>query len=140
VWGAQANLALATNFQDLWWAAPAGVESGWGINFTHQGDIIFATWFTYDAAGKPLWFIVVANKTSPGVYQGEVSTVTGPPFDADPFDPALVVETVVGNAAITFLDGNHASFTYALFQDGQVIQQTKSITRQVFAAPGTVCQ
>jgi len=24
-----------------------------GINVTHQGDTIFATWFTYDAAGRP---------------------------------------------------------------------------------------
>ena len=23
-------------------------ESGWGINFAHQGDVVFATWFTYD--------------------------------------------------------------------------------------------
>lgn len=34
--------------------APAGAESGWGVNFTHQGDTIFATWFTYDD-GTPLW-------------------------------------------------------------------------------------
>jgi len=26
---------------------PEGVESGWGVNFTHQGDTIFATWFSY---------------------------------------------------------------------------------------------
>ena len=48
-WGRSLNLARATNYQDLWWN-PA--ESGWGVNFTHQGDIIFATWFTYDAAAS----------------------------------------------------------------------------------------
>jgi hypothetical protein len=25
-----------TNYQGLWWAAPGGVENGWGINFAHQ--------------------------------------------------------------------------------------------------------
>ncbi|MGC1818702.1 MAG: S8 family peptidase, partial [Casimicrobiaceae bacterium] len=40
--------AAAPNYQGLWWASPAGSESGWGINFAHQGDVIFATWFTYD--------------------------------------------------------------------------------------------
>jgi serine protease len=39
----------------LWWAAPAGSESGWGINFANQGNVIFATWFTYDATGKAWW-------------------------------------------------------------------------------------
>ena len=42
------------NYEGLWWANPAGSESGWGINFAHQGDTIFATWFTYDLTGKSL--------------------------------------------------------------------------------------
>ena len=37
------------NYTGLWWAAPTGSESGWGIYLAHQGDTIFATWFTYDA-------------------------------------------------------------------------------------------
>ena len=50
-----ASLACAQttpNYQGLWWNAPAASESGWGINFAHQGDVIFATWFTYDLTGK----------------------------------------------------------------------------------------
>ena len=105
VWGQQANLAAATNYQDLWWN-PA--ESGWGVNFTHQGDVIFATWFTYDAAGKPWWLIAELRQTAAGVYGGKVSTVKGPAFDAVPFDAGKVVETVVGEATVTFADGNHA--------------------------------
>src|SRR5205814_3193098 len=60
----------AANYQGLWWNAPPGSESGWGINFAHQGDTIFATWFTYDANGKPLWLAVQADKSAPGVYSG----------------------------------------------------------------------
>jgi hypothetical protein len=134
-WGAQPNLALATNFQDQWWKYPAASEAGWGINFAHQGDTIFATWFTYGADGKPLWFIVVARKTAASTYAGPVSTVTGPPFYSVPFDPSKVVETVVGEATITFVDGNRASFAYTV--NGK--SQAKEITRQVFNAPGTVC-
>jgi hypothetical protein len=135
-WGALADLTLAATFQDLWWAAPAGSESGWGVNFTQQGNIIFFTWFTYDALHQPLWFIAVAELKSPGVYQGPISTVTGPPFNAVPFDPANVVETVVGDVTITFADGNHATFAYTI----NGVMQTKQITRQVFADPGTACQ
>ena len=136
VWGMQADLTLATNYQDLWWVV-AGAQAGWGINFNHQGTVIFATWFTYDANGKPLWFIVLANQEgATNVFSGDVSTVTGPPFTADPFDASTVVETVVGNAKITIIDGNHATYGYTV----NGVTQTKNLTRQVFTSPGTVCQ
>jgi len=133
--GAQPNLALATNYQDLWWAAPAASESGWGINFTHQGDTIFATWFTYDLDGTPLWLVATTNKTAAGVYAGTLFRTTGPAFNAMPFNPAEVVATPVGTATLTFADGNDAMFAYTV----NGVSQTKAITRQVFRAPGTVC-
>ena len=80
--GAVADLATATNFQDLWWKKPATSESGWGINLNHQGDTIFATWFTYDLTGAPLWLVVTAPKTAPGVYYGDFYRTSGPRFDA----------------------------------------------------------
>jgi len=135
-WGAEPNLALATNYQDLWWNAPPGSESGWGITFTHQGDIIFATWFTYDAQGIPWWLIAELRKTAERIYTGPMSTVTGPPFSAMPWDRTKVVETVVGTALVTFGDGNSATFAYTM--NGKA--QSKPITRQVFSAPGTICQ
>jgi len=132
----QPNLALAANFQDLWWAI-GGNESGWGINFTHQGNIIFATWFTYAASGKGRWVYLVAAQTAvPNVYAGLLKTTTGPPFSAEPFDPDAVVRTTAGNATITVIDGSHATFDYTL--DG--VTQSKSLERQVFVAPGTACQ
>jgi len=135
-WGAQPDLTLATNYQDLWWVTN-GDESGWGINFTHQGNIIFATWFTYDANGKAWWLFSVAQETAvPRVYSGPVKTAAGPPFNADPFDPNAVTRTAVGNATITMIDGNHARFEYTV----NGVTQAKNLTRQVFAPPGTVCQ
>jgi hypothetical protein len=135
-WGVQADLSVATNYQDLWWRSPAGSESGWGINFTQQGDIIFATWFTYGPDGAPTWFIILAERQPGNVFTGPVSTVTGPPFNAEPFDPALVVETIVGNATVTFADGDSATLAYTIGD----VQQVKPIIRQVFVAPGTFCQ
>ena len=134
--GAQPNLAQATNYQDLWWKMPAGSESGWGINFTHQGDTIFATWFTYDHDHSSIWLVVTANKTTPGTYTGTLYRTTGPAFNAVPFNPAAVVGTSVGTATITFGDGNTASFAYTV----NGVSQTKAISREVFRPPGTVCQ
>jgi hypothetical protein len=133
---ATGSLAAATNYQDLWWASPAGSESGWGINFTHQGDTIFATWFTYDVDHSPMWLVVTAPKTAPGVYSGTLYRTTGPAFNALPFNPANVVPTAVGSATFTFTDGNNATFAYIV----NGVSQQKAITREVFNPPGTVCQ
>jgi len=138
--GAQPNLALATNYTDLWWAAPAGSEAGWGVNLTHQGDIIFATWFTFDHDRTPRWMVVQATKTGPGVYAGtQVYRLTGPAFNAVPFPPIGSVGgptgVIVGTASFAFSDGNNAMFSYTV--DG--VTQNKAITREVFVAPGTVC-
>jgi hypothetical protein len=133
--GAAVNLAAATNYQGLWWAAPAGSESGWGINFAHEGDTIFATWFTYDLDGTPMWLVVTANKTAQGTYQGTLYRTTGPAFSAVPFDPNKVGITAVGQATLTFTDGNTGTFAYTV----NGIAQAKAITRQVFSG-GTTCQ
>lgn len=154
VFGTQANLAHATNYQDLWWAAPAGVESGWGVNFTHQGDTIFATWFSYSNTiwnvwdygdhwiRTPLWLSATLNKTGPGVYTGTLYRSTGPAFSAVPFLPAMVMRTAVGTLTTTFAHGNSANFAYTveLNGPGSAVTQSKAIERQVFRTPGTNCR
>jgi hypothetical protein len=134
--GLVSDLSQAYNYQDLWWAAPAGSESGWGIFLTHQGDTIFATWFTYGADGSPLWLVVTAARTAAGTYAGTLYQTSGPPFNVLPFDPAKVVATAVGSATFTFTDGNNGIFAYTV--NGET--QQKAITRQIFVAPGTLCQ
>ena len=128
--------SVAFNYQDLWWAAPAGNESGWGIDLTHQGDVIFATWFTYATDGSPMWVSATAPKTAKGTYAGTIVRTKGPSFDSVPFDPKAVTLTEVGSLTLTFQNGNQGTFDYTL--DG--ITQTKSITRQIFNTPGTICQ
>jgi hypothetical protein len=130
------DLTQAYNYQDIWWAAPAGVEAGWGINFTHQGDTIFATWFTYDVDRTPIWFVATAPKTAAGVYSGTLYQTTGPAFNAVPFNPTAVTATAVGTATFTFTDGNDATFAYTV----NGVSQTKPITREILQSPGTVCQ
>ncbi len=139
VWGTQANLALVDNYTDMWWV-PGGMESGWGINFTQQGDAIFAAWFTYDFTGAALPLTATLVKVAPRVYSGQLIKTSGPPFSAVPFDPNAVTRTVVGTATVTFQNGNAATFTFTVTDGGRTTTQTKQITRQVFRAPGTVCR
>ena len=140
MFGAQVNLALTNNYQDLWWAAPAGAEAGWGINLAHEGDTIFATWFTYDHDHSPMWLVTTAVKSGLSSYAGDLIRLSnGPPFNSVPFppigSPGGASGSVVGTATLSFFDGNSGTFSYTV--DG--IAQTKSITREVLASPGTVC-
>jgi len=135
-YGIQTDLTLAYNYQDLWWASPAGSESGWGVNLTQQGQIIFATWFTYDLDQTPLWLSVTAPQTAAGTYSGTLYRTTGPAFNSVPFNPANVAATAVGSATFTFTDGNTGTFAYTV----NGVTQTQAITREVLVAPGTVCQ
>ena len=138
-WGALANLALATNYTDLWWAVGGG-ESGWGINFSHQSDAIFATWFIYDFDGAALPMSATLTRFGQGIYSGSLIKTAGPAFSAVPFDPNAVTRTVVGTATVTFTTGNAATFAFTVTDGGKTTSQTKAITRQIFRAPGTVCQ
>ena len=123
------------NYQDLWWGGPA--ESGWGINITHQGDILFAAWFTYGTDNRGRFIVMSAGRRSgPGVYTGELYRTTGPRFNAVPWNPREVTVTQVGTGTFRFLDNDTGDFTYTV--DG--VTQTKRISRQVFANPQTVCR
>ena len=129
------------NYQDLWWRSPANSESGWGVNITHQADILFATWFTYQAGSgttnKGLW-LVMSNgvKTANGVFTGDLQTTTGPAFSATPFDSSKVVRTTVGSATFTFTDANNGTFSYTV----NGVTQTKPITRLTYSSPATICR
>jgi hypothetical protein len=135
------DYASATNYQDLWWVGD-GSESGWGINFAHQGDSVFATWYTYDVDGAPLWLSVLAARVgATNVYTGTLYRTSGPRFDA--YDATKAVLTQVGTATLTFANGGSATFSYTTTGVGGLpaASQSKTISRYVFAAPaGTVCR
>jgi hypothetical protein len=123
----------AVNYQDMWWAPG---ESGWGINFTHQGDTIFASWFIYDANGDPSWVSAALTKTGSRSYAGALDATTGPPLDSAPFDSTRVTHNTVGSATLIFSDGANGAFAYTL----NGVSRTKAIARFVFRGAGTVCQ
>jgi alpha-tubulin suppressor-like RCC1 family protein len=130
------------NYQDLWLRSATGSqEAGWGINITHQGDILFATWFTYlpgsGQANKGMW-LVMSNgaKVSNGVYSGPLQTTTGPAFNTVPFNPNSVNRSTVGTGTFTFTDANNGTFNYTV----NGVTQSKPIARYIYASPSTVCQ
>ena len=129
------NNTATTSYQGLW-LGPNATESGWGINFTHQGNVLFATWFTYGADGT-MWLVMSGGtQTAPGRFAGDLHRTTGPAFNAEPFTAIQSSNyTQVGNLTVNFTDGNTGSMTYTV----NGVTQTKSISRYVFTTPTPVC-
>jgi hypothetical protein len=131
--GGVAKASSGVNYQDLWWR-PA--ESGWGVNLAHQGNTIFATWYTYDSSGMAVWMIMSnATKTGDGTYAGAVFRATGPSFDSAAWDARRVSLTQVGSATLAFTDAANGTFAYTVGG----VTQSKAITRMVYALPASVC-
>ena len=128
-----AHLVAAPNYQALWWRSPGGSENGWGVNVTHQGDVLFVTWYTYDLDGSALWLFSDAHKTVDGTYTGSLYQSRGSPFLATPYDPSRFIPSSVGTATFTFSDANNGTFAYTV----NGITQSKPITRFVFAQAPT---
>ena len=122
-----ASLGATLNFQGMWWNAPAGSESGWGINFAHQGDVIFATWFTHDANGQAWYMSMTAHQTGPNTFAGTLLRTAGPPLDAIPSTRIRCSGSRwARHADVLRRQQRH------LRLHRQRHSQTKSITRQVF--------
>ena len=121
------------NYQDIWWRPS---ESGWGVNLAHQGDTIFATWFTYDAAGKGLWLVMPNTaRTAEGVYAGKVYRASGPAFNSAAWNASGVQATEMGSATFTFTDSSHGTFAYTVGGSAQ----SKPIERMIYSLPASVC-
>ena len=123
------------NYTALWWN-PA--ESGWGVNFNHQGNTLFGTLFTYEASRAPLW-LVMSNGAmqSDGVtFIGDLYRTTGPAFNANPFTPIGAANvTTVGTMTVSFVDVNAGTLRYTV----NGVEVTKVIQRQVFGTRAATC-
>ena len=125
-----ASLVQAANYDGLWWRSPAGMESGWGVNIAHQGDVLFATWFTYDTDGRDLWLVMPSSTRNGNAYSGSLYRTTGSPLTQQPWTENTVL-TEVGSATFTFDDSNNGTFAYVV----NGISQVKPITKMAFSTP-----
>jgi alpha-tubulin suppressor-like RCC1 family protein len=117
------------NYTDLWWNA---AESGWGINLNHQGDVIFATLYTYDETGQSMWLAMVNGERQPdGSFLGSLYRSSGAAFDAVSWTPGNAAS--VGMMRITFSSMSTATLAYSM--NGSAV--TKPISRFVFSATTT---
>ena len=128
--------AFGTTATGLWWNPQ---ESGWGIGFDQQGDVVFATLFTYDLTGQPLWLVMSngVRQADGSTFAGDLYQTTGPPFNASPFTPIGAANVrKVGTLSVTFTSLSQASLSYSV--DGTTVR--KAIQQQVFGSRPALCR
>ena len=119
--------AQAVDYTDLWWNAN---ESGWGVALTQDVGMIFAAWYTYDAAGQPIWYVASSCPLSGSGCTGDVYKVTGGmPLSASwvnlDFTQAL---STVGSVTFAFSDSSTGTMSYTI----NGVSGSRAITRQAF--------
>jgi hypothetical protein len=126
--------AASANTTALWWNAS---ESGWGLNVNHQGNVAFATLFTYDSSGAPMWLVMSDGRRQGGgeAFTGTLYRTTGSPFNTSPFPP-------IGSANVTEVGAMTLDFSASGASLAYTVNDTyvaKSIEKQVFGARAATC-
>jgi cyclophilin family peptidyl-prolyl cis-trans isomerase len=109
---------------DLWWNKD---ESGWGVSLTQQFGIVFAAWYTYDAAGNPVWYVATNCPVSGAGCTGTLYRVTGGTPLTAAWKP-ITPPAAVGEVTFAFTDIANGTMTYTI----NGVAASRAITRQVY--------
>ena len=121
---AAGTAAPPVNYTDLWWNVS---ESGWGVAITQENSMIFATWYSYDSGGKPVWSVASSCPVSGNGCTGDLYQVNG----GSPLTSAWngqIVATKVGTVTFAFIDAYSGTMSYTV----NGVTGSRTITRQSF--------
>jgi hypothetical protein len=124
----QPSVARATDYTDIWWAGPS--ENGWGVNFTQNENVIFATFFVYDQSKLPSWYVAIMYADSNGNYSGSMFRTSGT-FFVLPWAPIDYSAVSVGAASFFPSSATAGTLSYIVDKNPPV---TKSIQRQTLTS------
>lgn len=120
------DLSSGLTVGDMWWGGAA--QNGWGIAVLQQYRTLFAVWFTYDANGKPVWYVMPSGRwTDAQTWEGRIYLATGSPWVGQPYDASKFHTTDVGPFRMHFdTTGGTGTFDYTIgSQSGSIpIQRT----------------
>ena len=119
---AQARLQVG----DMWWAGIQ--ENGWGMNIAQHARELFPVWYTYDSAGRTVFYTVPGGVWTGSTFTGDIYSTVSSVWLGVNYNPAQFVVTKVGKMSLDFSDQSNAVMTY----DISGLVQKKVITRQPY--------
>lgn len=100
--------AQVTDYTDLWFDP---TESGWGVTFTQNEDLIYMTFYVYGPSRQPVWYFAITNRDTNGDFSGLVYVSSGPFFGGS-FDPSTVSGRAAGFATFHPFNGFQGTISY----------------------------
>jgi len=102
--------APSVDYTDLWWNPD---ESGWGVALTQQYGMVSASWYSYDATGKAVWYVGTCTVSGSGCTTTDLYQVTGgsPPTSAWHGTNA---PAKAGTISFAFTDANNGTMSYTI--------------------------
>lgn len=123
-----AATTTVTDYEDIWYNAPAESQSGWGVNIAQQGEVLFATLFVYGSDNTPRWYFSTLQGAGDNVtFRGDLLIVDTGTFFAAPWVGIANMRTV-GTMTFAFNSATTGTMTYMV--NGATV--TKSIVRQTW--------
>ena len=121
------DAAPTGSYGDLWWGGTA--QNGWGIAINQQYRKLFSVWYTYDANGRTIWYVIPDGTwTAANVYAGTAYRTSSSAWLGTTYNAAAFVPQAVGQVSFTFTDIANGVMNYTI--DGA--SGSKAITRQPF--------
>jgi hypothetical protein len=98
---------------DMWWGGPQ--QNGWGVAILEQPGGLFSVWLTYDASGKPTWFVMPGGEwRDASTYAGKLYRTQGSAWVGAAYDPSKMRLAAEGSYVLRFADREHATLEYAI--------------------------
>ncbi len=124
----------AGNVSDLW--TGSGDSPGWGLTLFQIDSNLFGAWYTYDADGEAVFFVLATSLQADGSFSGQLFRQrNGVPFPQINGQPPSPGNDVVGSVRLSFTDGATGTFRYVLGG----VDQTKPIVRLLVGDQPTEC-
>ncbi len=115
------------SYADLWWGGTA--QNGWGVAIHQQYRTLFAIWYTYNASGRTVWYVMPGGAwTTSRNFAGAAYRATSSPWLGTPYAAGRFLAQPVGNLSFMFTDLDRATMNFSI--DG--VQRAEPITRQPF--------
>ena len=128
--------ASLTNYTDHWWGGQNA--SGWGVQISHQGNQLFAGWYTYNPQGTATW-LTASGTQDPN----NAKRFTGSIYEVNPGIPFSTINGPIAQSSVitagtfefNFTNGERGTFSYTMPvpQQGLV---TRSLAIERFAIAG----
>ncbi len=107
------DAAQSPSVGDMWWGGAQ--QNGWGVAVLQQYRTLFAVWYTYDASGAPVWFVMPSGAWSDAqTWEGRVYRTSGSPWLGKAYDASLLKATDVGSVRLRFGADGGATFDYVV--------------------------